>query len=574
MNAVPRIQQATVEAALQPTFDVAGLHDTLVGRGYIHYHGGLAERLGSFKAAMMMGQALYWTRYWLKREPHRGGWFYMTVKQWREATGLTATEQETARRLMREVGIWSEEWLGSPARWHFKVELEQLVLFLREDGDAASGDALGLARLLGSPLLYFKPLGDMTGSVAAGLLLSHMLASMRRAYLKREVTQDGFFWVENPRAELGLTEKVQRNARSILASSGFVQRRWSDERTPRQLLRLNLPAVVACLLGQPLPERQLKAAERAAHAAQVEVAPLQSSFLVRAAEVPVRPAGSASTGLTVVRRLVAPAEVAPARISSSSDLVAPGASQVVRIQPQRLVAAADLADPRYALSPTLNAKVGPFTDPRSALSPRLYTQPFFTKDSIPTPPALMQTERPVQTEPTRSRRGEEVVEGKDGHQSVETEALTADTPHASPAAHGESPGDLVLPERLDKALHAGALDLVAQAPAAFRQRLLDELAGSLEVPNKVSRPLSWLYAVVKKACDGTVVFTEADAVAARRESRRQQALRAAAKADVEMATSSEETDPPSDPARVAAIRATLAQQRASIVGKSHRDSKA
>ena len=570
MHASPRLQQATVEAALQPTFDVAGLHDTLVGRGYIHYHGGLAERLGSFKAAMMMGQALYWTRYWLKREPHRGGWFYMTVKQWRDATGLTATEQETARRLMREVGIWSEEWLGSPARWHFRVDLDHLVVFLRDDGDRDGGDQQGLARLLGSPLLYFKPLGDMTGSVAAGLLLSHMLASMRRAYLKREVTQDGYFWVENPRAELGLTEKVQRNARSILASSGFVQRRWSDERTPRQLLRLNLPAVMACLLGQPLPEHQVKAAERAAQAAQVEVAPLQSSLLVPAAEVPARAVAAAPSVLTVVRRLVASTEVASIRTASSAELVAPGASQVARIQPQRLVAAADLADPRYALSPTLNAKVGPFTDLRSALSPRLYTQPFFTKETIPTPPSSLQSEGAVNTAAHRSRRFEDGLVGKGGSQQ-------AHEPVANVSEHSETTEasiDLVLPERLEKALHEGALALVGQAPLALRQRLLDELAGSLDVPNKVGRPLSWLYAVVKKACNGTLIFTEADAVAARREARRQHELRAAAKAEVEMATPNVEAGPASDPLRVAAIRAKLAQQRADILSKNPGDTAA
>ena len=568
MHALPRTQQATVEAALQPTFDVAGLHDTLVGRGYIHYHGGLAERLESFKAAMMMGQALYWTRYWLKREPHRGGWFYMTVAQWREATGLTATEQETARRLMRDKGIWSEEWLGSPARWHFRVDLERLAVFLRDDGDA---DPQGLARLLGSPLLYFKPLGDMTGSVAAGLLLSHMLASMRRAYLKREVTQDGYFWVENPRAELGLSEKVQRNARSVLASSGFVQRRWSDERTPRQLLRLNLPAVMACLQGQPLPDRQVKAAERAAQVGHIEVAPLQSSLLVSPAEVPTRLIPATSSGLTVVRRLVAPNEAAQARPASSAILVAPGASQVVRVQPQRLVEAADLTDPRYALSPTLNSKVGPFTDPRYALSPRLYTQPSFTKNSIPTPPTSPQSDGPGELDQPRSRRVEESLEGKSGSQTPgEPETSKPDSSSTSSLAEPEPAIDLVLPARLDNALRKGALELVGRAPATIRQRLLDELAGNLDMPNKISRPLAWLFAVVEKACAGTLIFTEADAVAARREAQRQQELRATATAGVAVDDPrGDEPGPASDPAKVAAIRAKLAQQRAFFVDKSY-----
>ena len=70
----------------------------LMEHGFVQFYPLLASLVGSNpKAALMLGHALYWTRTYLVKKPERDGWFYKTASEWREATGLTQREQESAR---------------------------------------------------------------------------------------------------------------------------------------------------------------------------------------------------------------------------------------------------------------------------------------------------------------------------------------------------------------------------------------------------------------------------------------------------------------------------------------------
>lgn len=88
--------------------------------------------------------------------------------------------------------------------------------------------------------------------------------------------------------------------------------------------------------------------------------------------------------------------------------------------------------------------------------------------------------------------------------------------------------ELVLPERLDPALHDGALRIVARVSNELRQPLLDELAGHLGMPRKtIDNPLGWLNKLAQRALEGSLFLTMAPAVAATRERRARAAVRAA-----------------------------------------------
>ncbi len=86
----------------------------------IAFHRCLVTIAGSVTAALMLSQALYWQ----KRCPHDDGWWWKTMENWTEETGLSRREQENARRRLRNAGLLTEELRGVPATLHFHVDLD------------------------------------------------------------------------------------------------------------------------------------------------------------------------------------------------------------------------------------------------------------------------------------------------------------------------------------------------------------------------------------------------------------------------------------------------------------------
>ncbi|MGR6800582.1 hypothetical protein, partial [Aeromonas veronii] len=63
----------------------AAVQSALSERHYIQFHPVLAELLGGFKPALMLGHALYWTRNWMMTQASgRDGWFWKTAAEWRD----------------------------------------------------------------------------------------------------------------------------------------------------------------------------------------------------------------------------------------------------------------------------------------------------------------------------------------------------------------------------------------------------------------------------------------------------------------------------------------------------------
>ncbi|MEF9946806.1 MAG: hypothetical protein RR800_00440 [Comamonas sp.] len=72
--------------------------------------------------AVLLSQAIYWTQ----RTTGRAGWFYKSIDEWQEETGLTRAEQKTARNRLEAAGFMREELRGVPARLYFQVQTEAL----------------------------------------------------------------------------------------------------------------------------------------------------------------------------------------------------------------------------------------------------------------------------------------------------------------------------------------------------------------------------------------------------------------------------------------------------------------
>ena len=88
----------------------------------IAFHRIFVTITGSIVAALLLSQAMYWQR----RTKDPDGWWWKTMEEWTEETGLTRREQETARRELRTVGVLEERRRGSPARLYFRVDLDCL----------------------------------------------------------------------------------------------------------------------------------------------------------------------------------------------------------------------------------------------------------------------------------------------------------------------------------------------------------------------------------------------------------------------------------------------------------------
>lgn len=96
----------------------------------IAYHRCFVTLTGSVTAAVLLSQAVYWSR---RTAEGNEGWFWKTSSDWEEETGLSRREQDTARGILRGLGFWQEEKRGIPARLWFRLDLEQLEQLLTSE---------------------------------------------------------------------------------------------------------------------------------------------------------------------------------------------------------------------------------------------------------------------------------------------------------------------------------------------------------------------------------------------------------------------------------------------------------
>lgn len=88
----------------------------------IAFHRVFVTLTGSVNAAIMLSQAYYWS----DKGQDPAGWFYKTMKDWEEETGLSRTEQDNARKKLLTTNFWHEDRRGVPAKLFFRVDTEAL----------------------------------------------------------------------------------------------------------------------------------------------------------------------------------------------------------------------------------------------------------------------------------------------------------------------------------------------------------------------------------------------------------------------------------------------------------------
>ena len=214
----------SVSAPLAPATRAAPLSViwSLLGRPVAFYRR-LVDLTGNVKAALLLSQAIYWTRRG-RDIAEQGGWFHKTTEQWAWETGLSSKEQSNARDALKVLALVDERRMGLPARLHFRLNTEQLGRVLAEriavDPRSADWDDTAMvAEMLGPSVTYHRALADIAGGVHAGLMLSRALYLTR---LQQRRQRDGCIgnsaarWSE----EIGLTRREQETARRDLARAG------------------------------------------------------------------------------------------------------------------------------------------------------------------------------------------------------------------------------------------------------------------------------------------------------------------------------------------------------------------
>ncbi|BBL73185.1 hypothetical protein [Methylomagnum ishizawai] len=92
----------------------------------IAFHRCFVTITGSITASLMLSQALYWQ----KRTQETDEWFFKSREEWTEETGLSRTEQETARAKLKSLDLLQEELRGLPARMYYRANVARLEALL------------------------------------------------------------------------------------------------------------------------------------------------------------------------------------------------------------------------------------------------------------------------------------------------------------------------------------------------------------------------------------------------------------------------------------------------------------
>ena len=89
-------------------------------------------RLGiKVNGALFLSQAIYWS----KRTKDENGWFYKTIEEWEDETGLTTDEQRGIKANLLKKGYIEIEKRGAPARNFYRVDLYSISLDLVNSHD-------------------------------------------------------------------------------------------------------------------------------------------------------------------------------------------------------------------------------------------------------------------------------------------------------------------------------------------------------------------------------------------------------------------------------------------------------
>jgi hypothetical protein len=93
------------------------------------YYPAFSKVLGDACAGIFVSRLFYW----MDKTQDPDGWIYKTAEDMEDETGLTRSNQFTARKKARELGVVEEKLKGVPATMHYRVNLDRLLQLVADD---------------------------------------------------------------------------------------------------------------------------------------------------------------------------------------------------------------------------------------------------------------------------------------------------------------------------------------------------------------------------------------------------------------------------------------------------------
>jgi len=103
---------------------------SIFGSRIVSFHAVFARAIGSVPAAVMLSQAFFWQEKAKSKDGVKIGeemFFSKTGEEWYDETGLTESQQLTARKHLLSAGFWVEQRAGLPAKMCYRIDIETLV---------------------------------------------------------------------------------------------------------------------------------------------------------------------------------------------------------------------------------------------------------------------------------------------------------------------------------------------------------------------------------------------------------------------------------------------------------------
>ncbi len=88
----------------------------------IAFHREYVDLTGSITAALLLSQAVYWA----SKTKDPDGWFYKSLADWHEETGMKRREQDGARKRLDKHSWWTEDRHGPRGTVRYRVDIQLL----------------------------------------------------------------------------------------------------------------------------------------------------------------------------------------------------------------------------------------------------------------------------------------------------------------------------------------------------------------------------------------------------------------------------------------------------------------
>lgn len=247
---------------------------SIFGSRIVSFHAIFAKAIGSVPAAVMLSQAFFWQEKAKNKDGVRIGeemFFSKTGEEWYDETGLTESQQLTARKHLLIAGFWVEQRAGLPAKMCYRIDVEALVAvisrYLKTGQQVAVDNRKQSREITRTSSGKFRQLETVKNG-------NNIKVESKRE-LKREEEEKAASLSSSPRTNISLeAEKKEKELPPVAPppplTGPFTQTGETIGPEPQKVVRLYDPQLPGVTLIEPAPMPQYQADPRSSAPAPIE----------------------------------------------------------------------------------------------------------------------------------------------------------------------------------------------------------------------------------------------------------------------------------------------------------------